>query len=907
MSSDCRNDCTGPPLFPRLIENRPGLSHIGYRIGDYSDFRQALMKALNHDPNLATWTHREADDPGIALLEGASILGDILTFYQEQYANEAYLRTAQWRESVADLVRLLGYRFSPGVGGKATFAFEVKGDKPVVVPKGFPLQATLAGQEKPVNFETIDEVETHPHLSQFHLYRPRKSSEIRAGLRRLEIESVTIQEEDGTGVERNDIAAVNSLNLRVGDRLMLIPDTSMFDEDGPVEQQQHAEILIITKVEQTLDRIVVEFEGTLTVDRGETVTAYRLGRSFRHFGHNAPTSTTKTDDSDPPQIIQDDTNFIRHFENEGHLNSTLNEYEMPLDSQVNDLACGNDLICQGLSNTFLFFTVIRKIRSHRANSLQWGNLTGPTTVVRIARKLINNNNIYYSYNNHDWEYYDIRHLTFHEIKSPKLTLRAPTQWTSETIAKTTLFNYWGTTQEVLRLKNRHLLLQKNDTCSREVFVSSIPDEELFTFPTNKQNIPKMWPVTLAPVDGDLSDTFTLEDFGEENPTTTVYGNLVEATQGKTEREAAVGSGDNREVFQTFKLPKAPLTYFRTDDETATEAPELEVSVNDRLWKRVASLFGHGPKKEIYIIREDVEGVSWVQFGDGKTGSRLPSGRQNVVARYRTGIGAHGSLQKGGAVQGGARLHELRKIHIPGIATGGAEPETAGNARQAAPGKVQSLDRLVSLKDFEIEALGIAGVRKTAARWALYDGVPAVVVTVLMKGGREKELGEVEAILSRANRDRGAQRFPVIVLPGIHQYVYLEMTVGRNPIYIENTLRTSINAALGVSVSVEGDPSEGLFSVDYRRFGQAEYATRIEALVQNIEGVAWVQVNSLATLTGESDDPTTLIAPQDPRRDESVLSTPERDEQAENILLGLHSTHFHLTILQLNASEVKSDG
>lgn len=138
MSQKCRNDCKDLILFPGELKNRPGLSHIDYRIGTYSDFREALLEMLNADPVLAPWTNREADDPGIALLEGASILGDILTFYQELYANEAYLRTALWRESIADLVHLLGYRLSPGLGGKATFAFEVKGDKPVVIPAGFP-------------------------------------------------------------------------------------------------------------------------------------------------------------------------------------------------------------------------------------------------------------------------------------------------------------------------------------------------------------------------------------------------------------------------------------------------------------------------------------------------------------------------------------------------------------------------------------------------------------------------------------------------------------------------------------------------------------------------------------------------------------------------------------------------
>ena len=187
MSRDCRNDCVETLLFPKKIENRPGLSTIDYRIGTYSDFREALLRRLNSDPNLSSWTHRQADDPGIALLEGASIIGDILTFYQELYANEAYLRSAKWRESISDLVRLLGYRLSPGLGGKATFAFEVKGDKPVVVPAGFPIKAQVEGAEQPVDFETTREFVAEPSLSRFNLYQPYTEPDLNPDTQELRI------------------------------------------------------------------------------------------------------------------------------------------------------------------------------------------------------------------------------------------------------------------------------------------------------------------------------------------------------------------------------------------------------------------------------------------------------------------------------------------------------------------------------------------------------------------------------------------------------------------------------------------------------------------------------------------------------------------------------------------------
>src|SRR6478609_5407499 len=91
-----KNVCLDNFIFPKSISNLPNLSTINYRIGRYSDFRKALFKKLDKDNNFKRWTYRNSDDPGIAILEGVSIIGDILTFYQELYANEKFLRTAKW-------------------------------------------------------------------------------------------------------------------------------------------------------------------------------------------------------------------------------------------------------------------------------------------------------------------------------------------------------------------------------------------------------------------------------------------------------------------------------------------------------------------------------------------------------------------------------------------------------------------------------------------------------------------------------------------------------------------------------------------------------------------------------------------------------------------------------------------
>jgi hypothetical protein len=67
-------ECVRLPVFPRCPDNRPGLSEIAYRAGTYAEIREALLFHLNRHPVLQNWTHRGADDPGIALLEGAAIL-----------------------------------------------------------------------------------------------------------------------------------------------------------------------------------------------------------------------------------------------------------------------------------------------------------------------------------------------------------------------------------------------------------------------------------------------------------------------------------------------------------------------------------------------------------------------------------------------------------------------------------------------------------------------------------------------------------------------------------------------------------------------------------------------------------------------------------------------------------------
>jgi hypothetical protein len=193
---------------------------------------------------------------------------------------------------------------------------------------------------------------------------------------------------------------------------------------------------------------------------------------------------------------------------------------------------------------------------------------------------------------------------------------------------------------------------------------------------------------------------------------------------------------------------------------------------------------------------DDAGSSVVQFGDGVTGGRLPSGRRNVVARFRVGSGARGALKEDTAPKPMGRLPALTEVWMPGPAVNGAAPETADGARAAAPARLQSLGRLVGLADYEAEAMALPGVRKARASWVAPEGFPRLRLVVLTDGATEAEAQAVATAMIAANQCRGASRFPIETVQGIRQYLHLDLTVGYEATRLPEDVDPAIRAALG---------------------------------------------------------------------------------------------------------------
>lgn len=200
-------------------------------------------------------------------------------------------------------------------------------------------------------------------------------------------------------------------------------------------------------------------------------------------------------------------------------------------------------------------------------------------------------------------------------------------------------------------------------------------------------------------------------------TVTIYANVAPASQGGTVPQEVLGSGDASVPNQRFSL-RLPLTYLRAGAEVR---PALEIRINGVLWKEVASLYESGPRDQVYMVAPGRQGLPAVLFGDGVHGARLPTGRENVVAVYRSGMWTD-PVDPGHISIVQTRPIGVQAVTNPLSCPPGTRAETPDQTRLRAPRSVRYLDRIVSLSDYEDFT-------------NVYPGVARALVQTFWSGGR----------------------------------------------------------------------------------------------------------------------------------------------------------------------------
>jgi hypothetical protein len=331
---------------------------------------------------------------------------------------------------------------------------------------------------------------------------------------------------------------------------------------------------------------------------------------------------------------------------------------------------------------------------------------------------------------------------------------------------------------------------------------------------------------------------------------TISGNVVGATHGETVKEEILGSGDGALTNQRFKLKKRPVTYVSASTPSGAEGT-LEVRVNGILWKEVQSLYGLSPHNQSYVVRMDNDTSAWVIFGDGISGARLPTGSENVKATYRNGIGLDGEVDANSLSLLKTRPRGIRSVNNPVAAGGSADPEVLDDARANAPLTVLTLDRLVSLMDFEDYARAFAGIGKAQATDIWRGQTHLVHLTVASASGSPIETSSdlyLNLVASMEGSYDPRHTFFVADYERLEFNARAKVLI--DPRYVAEDVLAAVRSALETKFSFEG-----------RSLGQSVTAAEIITAIHSVEGVIAVDLDALYLSDespGEQVTPTSIL-------------------------------------------------
>ncbi|MFY9570872.1 MAG: putative baseplate assembly protein [Blastocatellia bacterium] len=359
-------------------------------------------------------------------------------------------------------------------------------------------------------------------------------------------------------------------------------------------------------------------------------------------------------------------------------------------------------------------------------------------------------------------------------------------------------------------------------------------------PADEPNSAGVATKTLINLPGDKTHTFiTLAEplaYSYKLDTVVIYGNVVRGTHGETHSEV-LGSGDGSRALQAFALRQSPLTFVAASTPAGAEST-LEVRVNEVLWHESDSLSGLKPTERRYITRTDDENKTTLIFGDGEQGARLPTGVENIKSVYRTGIGQPGNVQAQQISLLATRPLGVKEVINPIRASGGADRESRDQARGNAPLAVTSLDRLVSVQDYEDFARTFAGIGKASAT-RLSDGRQQLVHLTI--AGADDIPIDYTSDLYRNLRlalQRSGDPFQPFKVETRELVLLIIIAKARvHPDYLWETVEPKIRASL-----------LDAFSFQRRELGQDVLLSEVISVAQQVPGVIYVDVDVLDSVS-----------------------------------------------------------
>ena len=309
--------------------------------------------------------------------------------------------------------------------------------------------------------------------------------------------------------------------------------------------------------------------------------------------------------------------------------------------------------------------------------------------------------------------------------------------------------------------------------------------------------------------------------------TIIYGNVIDAGHGETQKQSILGSGDATQSHQRFDFDAEGVSFVSDGRFPPGVRAAVEVSVAGHIWQQEPSLNDSGAEDAHYTVRMKEDGTLWFEFGDGYRGRRLPSGNNNVRILHRKGNGLSGNLPAYSLVKL-VKPHALvDEVVQPIDATGGNDMEAVETMRANAPAGLLTLERAVSLADFTHLAAGNSSVWQARAfrRNAGLSRSELIEVAVVPAGGGD--MGSLKGSLEGYLADNAVPGIRVEVIPYKGIMLDLKLTLRiRVEEYDEELVAKAVEESLYEA-----------FSLEKSKLGEPLYRSQVTAVVERVSGVA----------------------------------------------------------------------
>jgi len=750
------------------------------------------------------WRARDKQDLGVMLLEMWAYLCDILTFYDERISNESYLRTAQQPESVKRLVRLLSYRPRPGIGARVQLAVIAEAGKILTAPAGLQIQSKPAPGEQPQVFEVTDNTPIDAALNAWTII-PDAKRVLSPTANSLLLKGTT------TLLKRDSRALLVDLTNQTG--VYAYVKVAGVAEEIDVMGQKNTRVTFSIPNQSHLN-----WNTDRQVDNLRLLISQQTAKLWPYTVSGVPppiSGNVISLDGLHPTINAGDLVLLVEV-------SSGAELEKP--SRAGSRAA--PVMPYPLTNVGVATSpptvTVTIYGGERARLFKVTKCEADTGTIRA--KSGSEPGIYAPYT--------------------KLTLDAnvSTSFGSPSLTSASITVFYGWQEVALVISDLDKELSKEVPSAS----ATLPDP-----PPDLTKLPDQFPALLEDAQNRGQATSisevkpTLHSIAELSLTAprqtalahpvSIYANLLNATRGQTIADEALGSGDASQANQEFVLKKNPLTYLLapTADKPGNYQSTLQVWVDGILWNEVPSFYRRGHDEAIYVTYEDNENKTHVVFGDGIHGARLPTGINNVVARYRIGAGklapAPGTLTTILKPYPG-----LKSVVNPVSPGGGDDPEPPGKIRSFAPASVLTFERAISLRDYEVMASQAPGVVKAQTHWTWDEKSLKAIVRVLVIAEETQSAGTVIEGVKELLRNKGMPNQIHVIEQAIPYPISLVITLVVDGRFIRKDVENQARAALL-------DADKGLLGINRIEIGKPLFHSALTEAIIAVPGIIAVSL------------------------------------------------------------------